>query len=277
VNAPAVAVIGLGCIGGSLAQVVRASGAGVRGWGASEHDRELAHAAGIEVPVSLATTVRNAELIVVAVPAHAIAEVARTVIESAPAGATIVHCCGVQAQGALEVDDAAHARIIGAHPIAGSHESGFAAARTGLFAGCTVYVESRATERVRAHMAWLWGIAGADRVEYLDADAQDAMMTWVSHLPQLAATALASALASHGIDPRTAGPGARDTTRLAASPFEQWAPLVFAHRAELADALAQLERTTASIRTALASDGECALESIWNAAREWRRAAEVDA
>jgi len=273
-SARAVAVIGLGCIGGSIARVVHASGARARGWSASANDREAARAQGIEVPTTMDAAVRGAEITVIAVPATAVQAVAREVIERAPPGATIVHCCGVQSQSALSLDDVSFARMIGSHPIAGSHESGFEASRPDLFAGCTVYAEARASEQARAHIAWLWTLAGAARVEYVSAEAHDALMTWVSHLPQLAATALAATLASRGIDPRSAGPGARDSTRLAASPFEQWAPLVFAHPAPLADALAQLERTIAGVRAALASASQSELESIWSAARAWRRGAE---
>jgi prephenate dehydrogenase len=272
-----VAVVGLGCIGGSLARALRAHDVAVRGWSISESDRELARAAEIEVPASLASAVRDAELVVLAVPASALAEVGRAVLGEAPATASIVHCCGLQRQDALQLDDATFARIVGAHPMAGSHESGFAASRADLFAGCTVTVEARAGARVRAHLRWLWGIAGAACVEYLTADAQDAMMTWVSHLPQLAATALAATLASRGIDPRSAGPGARDTTRLAASLFEQWAPLVEAQPELLGDALAALERSIGDVRGAIASRDRRALEAIWSSAREWRRAAERDA
>ena len=52
------------------------------------------------------------------------------------------------------------------------------------------------------------------------------MMAWVSHLPQLASTALAATFAAEHIDPESVGPGARDTTRLAASTFDQWSALV---------------------------------------------------
>ena len=271
---PGIAVVGLGCIGGSLARALAAGDVHVRGWSTSRDDCEQARAASIEVAATLQAAIGDADLAVLAVPAQAMAEVGRAVCAAAAPGASIVHCCGVQTQAALRMNDATYARVIGAHPIAGSHESGFAASRADLFAGCTVSVETRTPASVREQMSWLWTRMGAACVEYLPADAQDARMTWISQLPQLAATALAETLASHHIDPRSVGSGARDSTRLAASAFDQWTSLVQAQPEALGAALEQLERTVASIRKALAAGDLRALEAIWESARAWRRGAE---
>ena len=145
-----VVVIGLGCIGGSLVRALREQNIVASGWSASADDCAQARAHGIDVSQpTLADAAREADLVVIAVPAQAIADVARTVVERAPRDAAIVHCAGVQSQGALHLDAATTARVIGAHPLAGSHESGFGASRANLFAGCTVSVESRASEDVR--------------------------------------------------------------------------------------------------------------------------------
>jgi cyclohexadieny/prephenate dehydrogenase / 3-phosphoshikimate 1-carboxyvinyltransferase len=271
-----VAVIGLGCIGGSLARVLAAhDGAPVRGWSASLEDRTLARDGGIDTSAaSLEDAVRGASVIVLAVPLQAMADVAGAACRAADAEAVIVHCCGAQARATLGEDEATFARVFGAHPLAGSHDSGFRASRADLFDGCTVSIEARAPERVRVAMASLWQVAGAERLEYRAAAEHDALMAWVSHLPQLAATALAAALAAGRIDPQAAGPGARDSTRLAASAFDQWALLLHAAPSELDGALARLEQTIARIRAALSTGDSGALRAIWDSAREWRRDAE---
>jgi prephenate dehydrogenase len=274
-NAPTVAVIGLGCIGGSLARALAESGAPVRGWSTSSDDCEQARARGVDVPsASLEDVVSDADLIVLAVPAQAIAQVAATAIHGASGTADIVHCGGVQSRGALHLDDATFARVIGTHPLAGSHESGFGASRADLFTGCTVSIESRASGDVREQLRWMWTLAGAAQLEFRRAEEHDVMMTWVSHLPQLAATALASTFSAEHIDPKSVGPGARDSTRLAASSFDQWSALVRAEPALLDAALRRLESSVASVRDALATDDERALKSIWESARAWRREAE---
>ena len=65
-----------------------------------------------------------------------------------------------------------------------------------------------------------------------------------------------------------------DSTRLAASSFEQWSSLLQAEPALLDSALEKLEGTVRSIREALMRRDERALKKVWESAREWRRAAE---
>ena len=272
---PRVVVIGLGCIGGSLARALAGQAVDVRGWSKSEGDRDQALSHGIDVKAtSVESAVSGADVVVIAVPAQAIAEVAAAAIRRAPATTAIVHCGGVQSRGALQLDEETFARVIGAHPLAGSHESGFGASRANLFEGCTVSIESRAPTEVRERMQWMWTLVGAAQLEYRAAGEHDVMMAWVSHLPQLAATALASTFAAQHIDPQSIGPGARDSTRLAASSFDQWSALLGAEPAVLGAALRGLESNLARIRSALASDDHRELKTMWESAQRWRRAAE---
>ena len=275
---PRIVVIGLGCIGGSLVRALREHNIVASGWSTSADDCAQARAHGLHVSEpTLTDSVRHADLVVIAVPAQSIAQVAAAVIASAPRDAAIVHCGGVQSAAALELDPSTTARVIGAHPLAGSHDSGFAASRSNLFVGCTVSVEARASEHVRGWMQWMWTGAGAARVEYRPASEHDALMAWISQLPQLAATALAATMAGAHVEPRSVGPGARDSTRLAASTYEQWSTLVRAEPTVLAHALSELESHVAEIRHALGERDDAALRAIWESARAWRRDAEAGA
>jgi prephenate dehydrogenase len=260
---PNVTVIGLGCIGGTLAMALTSDGAIVRGWSTSPEDCAMARAFGIEVPDGpLEQAMTDAEIVVIAVPVQAIAGVATATLGAAPATAAIVHCGGVQSRDSLHLDDATWSRVIGAHPLAGSHESGFAAARADLFAGRTVSIESRRTDAQLEWLKWIWARVGAGRLDYRTAEEHDALMTWVSHLPQLASTALAATFAAEHIDPACVGPGARDATRLAASAFEQWSALVQAQPPVLDAALARLQSSVAGLREALSRGDQRALQEI---------------
>lgn len=272
---PSLTVVGLGCIGGSIAKALQSNGAFVRGWSTSQADTALARDVDLDVPdATLEQAMSDARMVIIAVPVQSIAEVAAVAVRGAPEEAVIVHCGGVQSRASLQFDDAAYERVIGAHPLAGSHDSGFGAARADLFQGCTVSIESRASDDAREWMKWLWNRLGASRLEYRSAEEHDTMMAWVSHLPQLASTALAATLAEEHIDPESVGPGARDTTRLAASPFDQWSSLVQSQPAVLDAALARLQGNVTSIREALARGDQRALRKVWESAREWRRSAE---
>jgi len=268
-----VAVIGLGCIGGSLARALIAQEVEVRGWSASPSDREQAAAARVQVSHTggAAAACEGAGIVVLAVPIHTVAEVADSVRGALARNAKLVHVCGLQSREALGVDDSTHARLIGTHPLAGSHDTGFGASRPELFVDAVISAEERANPSERTCIEWLWHTVGARRVDYRNAEAHDRLMAWVSQLPQLTATALAATLAAGGIEARTIGSGARDTTRLAASDLGSWPTLLAGTPRELDAALELLSDTIADLRAALETGDSAALAAIWNSARAWRR------
>lgn len=270
-----VAVIGLGCIGGSLARALVAQEVEVHGWSASPSDREQAAAARVQVSSpeggGAAAACQGAGIVVLAVPIHTVADVAASVRGSLSRNAQLFHVCGLQGREALGADDYTYNSLLGTHPLAGSHDSGFGASRPELFVDAVISAEERASDRTRECIEWLWHTVGARRVDYRTAESHDRLMAWVSQLPQLAATALAATLAAGGVEARTIGTGARDTTRLAASELASWPTLFGGTPRELDAALELLGRTIAELRDALSSGDTDALRAIWDSARAWRR------
>lgn len=260
-----VAIIGLGAIGGSVAKALVRSGVRVRAFTASAADAEGALRGGIDVANEIAGCVAGMSLVLIAVPVTAHAAVADAVATAAPDDALLLHAASLQSPTAVGTAR----RVIGTHPLAGTHRVGFAAADADLFAGCVVSIEARAADDARTTAERLWRVLGARRFEYRTAEEHDRLMTWVSHLPQLASTALAEAMATAGVRSAALGPGGRDATRLAASPFEMWSGILAAARPEAARAVAALERSVSAIRTALESGDMQAVERIWASARAW--------
>lgn len=161
---------------------------------------------------------------------------------------------GVQAQ--IETIGCVTSNICGGHPMGGAEQSGPGAAHAELFAGrpWALCPSSSTTAEALAAVRALALQCGAEPV-VLTAEEHDAAVAAVSHVPQVAASALAATLlleTSGGAEPvRLAGPGLRDTTRIAASDPGLWldvlqqnaaavAPLVHALAADLARAAAAL-------------------------------------
>jgi prephenate dehydrogenase len=260
-----VAVIGLGAIGGSVAKALIRAGVRVRACTSSDADADAARRAGIDVVDDIADCVGRMPMVLIAVPLTAHAAVAGAAAATASEEALLLHTASLQGEGAL----GRSGRVIGTHPLAGTHRTGFGAADANMFAGCTVSIEARASNHARATAERLWRAIGARRFEYRSAEEHDRLMTWVSHLPQLASTALADAIASAGVASETLGPGGRDATRLAASPFEMWGAILAAARPEAASAAAALERSVSAMRSALESGDMQTVERIWASARAW--------
>jgi len=269
---PSVAIVGLGVIGGSLALALTECGICVRAWSESASDRAAARASGVLVDDAyVADRLAGMDALVLAIPLSAIASVARQLVPLVSGNCVVTHACGLQSASALGLDAALHERLLGTHPMAGSHDSGFRAASASLYHGSAISVETRADERSRRIIETVWRSAGATTVVYRDADAHDRLMTWVSHLPQLTATALAAELASHSVDLAALGPGGRDATRLAASSWAQWRELLEVAPSSLDQALQALETRLATMRDAIRRSRVSDIKSSWESAQRWRR------
>lgn len=266
------AVIGLGAIGGSLARALRDDPAwSVTGCSSSDDDRAAASDAGIDVARSIAEAAVEAAggVVMIAVPLDLIAGVASEVLRAAP-DALVLHAGSLQRSEAMRLADPDRERVFGTHPLAGTHRAGFAGSRGDLFRGAHVSIESRLAGSGRERAVALWRAAGATRIEFRDARAHDALMAWVSHLPQLVASALASVLETTTSDAHVYGPGARDTTRLAQSSFELWRPILERAPSETLDALRAAREALESLERELRSADNPALEQRWKRARAWR-------
>ena len=264
-----VAIVGLGAVGGSVAKALVRSGVRVRAFTASAADADAALRSGIDVANEITGCVAGMHVVLIAVPLAAHAAVADAVAASAPDDAVLLHAASLQGANAVGPGS----RVIGTHPLAGTQRTGFAAADADLFADSVVSIEARAGATARVAAENLWTVAGARTFEYRTAQDHDRLMTWVSHLPQLASTALADAIAAAGVEHSTLGPGGRDTTRLAASSFEMWSGILTAARPEAARAAAALEKSIGAMRSALESGDMATVERIWSAARTWAETA----
>ena len=93
-----------------------------------------------------------------------------------------------------------------------------------------------------------WQSLGA-RPTTMDADEHDRLMAYLSHLPQLTASALMEVVggaAPSGL--RLAGRGLVDTTRLASSPADVWREMCATNADDIGDALDQLIAALAAAR-----------------------------
>jgi prephenate dehydrogenase len=155
--------------------------------------------------------------------------------------------------------------------MAGRELSGFEHADADLFRGATYALTSDTGEirdpRVVAFVKIL-GKMGA-RPVWLGAKQHDYAVGLASHLPQLAAVAMASFLYDHldenGLPITLAGPGLRDSLRLAGSPYATWRDIVLTNREVLSVALDLFARRLDDLRERL---GSRELEADFDSANE---------
>jgi prephenate dehydrogenase len=279
VTARRAALIGCGMVGGSLMAALRAAGAIGHTVG---HDRDAGHAEraralGLidEVVGDAAAAVDGVELVVLAVPVRATAEVCAA-IAGAVSWATLITDVG---STKLDVVDAAErtlpdpSRFCGAHPMAGTEKSGPDAADASLFRGKLVLVtpgEKSAPATIAACEA-MWTAVGA-RTRRMPPAQHDRVVAWVSHLPHAAAFALAAAVG--GVADEVAGlsgGGFVDTTRIAASDPTMWRDIFVANRAPLLAAIEALDGELHALRAAVEAGDDAAIEALIARARDGRK------
>ncbi|HZA98165.1 MAG TPA: prephenate dehydrogenase [Gemmatimonadales bacterium] len=275
------AVIGLGAIGGSLAWQSRLAGV-ARVIGYSPNPAEGVQALKVSAITELADTparaVRGAELVVLATPPQPTLDLLAPVASALEPGAFFTDVCSIKAPVirravAAGIGD----RFAGSHPLAGTHETGFASAVPERFRGCVVYICE--TGAARGHLAAgvvasFWEETLEASPVYIGADAHDQQLAWTSHLPQAVAFALAKVLADQQLGGVSFGSGARDTLRLAASNPDMWVDILRYNRESLEQALARTEDGLAELRRLIAAGDTVALHDYLETARRFRQGIE---
>ncbi|MGH8443033.1 MAG: prephenate dehydrogenase [Nevskiaceae bacterium] len=244
-NRPALAVIGLGLIGGSLARALRSAGAVRRvfAFDVDERQRRLALELGVadEAPTSATAAVAHADMVVLAVPVLQTQEALRSCLPGLKPGAVVTDV-GSTKQSVLADVAAACGTVppwfVAGHPIAGTEKSGVANAVADLFHNRRVILTPHPAQDAAAlgRVAELWAAAGA-RVVHMDPARHDAVFAATSHLPHLLAYSFVDMLAR--LDARdeifpNAGGGFRDFTRIASSSPEMWHDILRANAGPVA-------------------------------------------
>lgn len=241
---PRLAIIGLGLIGGSFARALRAADVvgAIDGFDPDAAQGRAALALGVidHSAVSAAEAVREADVVVLAVPVLRTAEALAAVLPALKPGA-IVTDVGSTKQSVLAdvlaVCGALPGWFVAAHPIAGTEKSGVAASFAELFKGKRVVLTPHAAQDAAALaiVRLLWQATGA-RVVEMDAARHDAIFAATSHLPHVLAFSFVELLADRAESEEifsNAGGGFRDFTRIASSSPEMWHDIVRANAGEV--------------------------------------------
>ncbi len=273
------AVVGVGLIGGSFALALKQAGAvrEVLGVGRNAARLTVARERGLIDRVADWAEAGQADCILLAMPVGETGAVLKNLAPHLKPGA-IVTDAGSTKSDVIEAARAALGARFGdfvpGHPIAGSEQSGPAAARADLYQGKRVVLTPQAGTRVGAvaTVRALWEAAGA-QVETLDAAQHDRIFAAVSHLPHLAAFALVDELAQRADGDtcfRFAAGGFRDFTRIAGSSPEMWRDIALANREALLTELDAYLAALQTLRQTVASEDAEALLTIFSRARAAR-------
>ena len=277
---PRIGIVGCGLIGGSLAMAARQRWPGSLVIAVDRKDvLETAmrlHA--VDVGGDDLVMVADADLIVLAAPVRQNIQILERLADyvSGPALVTDVGSTKVTIAEAARALPA-RLRFIGGHPLAGAATGGIGEARGDLFADRPWFLAaetSRADDDIRRLEAFVTGIGAIPR--RASPDTHDLLLAYLSHLPQLTASALMHVVGEHaGADGLAlSGRGLRDTTRLAASPADIWRDVAATNREHVGAALDDLIAVLQAMRQDL--EEGATIDTVFESAAGWKRALEAD-
>jgi prephenate dehydrogenase len=270
-----IAIVGLGLIGGSIALACRER---FRGGLIIAVDRKdvletamRMHAA--DVAADDLVMAAEADLVILAAPVRQNIEVLRDLANHVT-GAAVVTDVGSTKRAVVEAARALPPRFtfIGGHPLAGAAVGGLQAARADLFHG-RPWILTPSSDRDDGAVLQLGAFVEAlgARVELMDAAAHDLLLAHLSHLPQIAISALMHVIGEHagaeGL--RLSGRGLRDTTRLASSPPGIWRDIAATNRDHIRRAIDELIGVLQRLRD---DDRQDELARIFDSAARWKAA-----
>ncbi len=252
-----VAIVGPGLIGGSFALALRQAGfvGEILGVGASPYVERALSLRVISGITSLEQAVRSADVIYLSETVERIVEILEQI------GPNVRENCVVSDVGSTKrsiVETASRflrpGAFLGGHPMAGKEKRGVENAEASLFRD-RPYILTSGPESApeEEFVGWLRAIGA--KVVYLDADEHDRAVAFSSHLPQLLSTALALTLSHQGTLPvrSVAGPGLRQTLRLARSSPELWSSILKSNQDHISSAIEAFTETLNQLRLNLST------------------------
>jgi prephenate dehydrogenase len=266
-NFRCISIIGLGLVGGSWGLALKDSGFPGHRVGCDRPDvlkRALAAGAIDEGEEDLARSVRDADLAILATPVGVILDLLPQ-LKASVKGIALVTDVGstkrlICRRGAEVFDRSS--LFLGGHPLAGRERSGLECADGTLFRGVRYVLtplspDHLADERVKAFVELLKSVGARPFVS--DPSSHDRAVAFLSHLPQLLSTGLASLIAEQGAEDflpvELAASGFRDVTRLAESPYNVWRDICLTNIENIQSALESLIEKLESMKLHL-SDRE---------------------
>jgi prephenate dehydrogenase len=278
-----VALVGVGLLGGSLGLALRERGLARRVMAVARRPETVRQALALGVAdegsSDLDAGAAGADLVVLCVPVLSMPALVERMAPHLRPGAVVTDVGSTKSVLVRELPRRLRPEnpYVGGHPMAGSEKTGVEAARADLFEGARYLLTPDADtpeETVERLERWVARL-GAVPVR-LDPAVHDRAVAGISHLPHVAAAALASAVRAEGtagsreieiLQQLIAG-GFRSTTRIAASSPEMWRDICLTNREAVLEALrlfgAELELFARALQ---AEDGPALLSAFERARR----------
>jgi prephenate dehydrogenase len=257
-----ITIIGTGLIGGSFGLALKANGfrGKIIGCDRKEVLAKAKRKRAIDVGITDPTEACNgSDVVLLSVPVGGIIELIGRLAAKLPPETLLTDVGSTKSEVLRSAKKAfgegAAQCFVGGHPMAGKENSGIQFADAELFRGAVWFLTPLSGQHLNrgraAEFITLIGKVGA-RPAVLDSAEHDQLCAWISHVPQMLSTALASTLVDEYGEGapllESGGRALREMTRIAASPYSMWRDIAITNKQSIGDALLKLEQKLAHIR-----------------------------
>lgn len=269
------AVIGLGLIGGSMAKDLRKAGFATRILGVdanAENAREALKLGIIDQIETLENAASTADLVIIAIPVDRVLDSLTKVLDVVSDQTTVIDMGSTKKVISMAVENHPRRRnYIPAHPMSGTENSGPSAALEGLFEGKINIIcdQEKCGPQHLAFAEKMFQVLGM-KIAYMTADEQDHSTAFISHLPHVAAFALANAVLDkedREIIFDLASGGFNSTVRLAKSSPEMWGPIFQQNKEYVVESLDVYIKHLKAFKKSIETDPQEMMELMKNANR----------
>jgi prephenate dehydrogenase len=280
-------VIGCGLMGGSFALALKRAELVKRvvGYSKSPSTTDKAkHLGVLDVAVESALqAVSGSDIVLIAVPVSASEDTFRAIYPLVEPHVLIMDVGSTKADVVEAARRALKERVrsfVAAHPIAGREVSGVSNSDPLLYVNRRVIltpIPENPPELVQK-AASVWNAIGS-QVSEMNAQAHDAALAGVSHLPHLLAFAYLNGITQQADGEKLlslAGPGFRDFTRIAASDPAMWRDILLSNQTELANQLQQFRQALDLIEDKMKAGDSASLEALIRGASKARAVWQLD-
>ena len=234
-------VIGVGLIGGSLALDIKKLDPSVTIYGIDNNKEHLdiAIAKGVIDKKANLEDIKNADLVIVAIPVNATVNQLPNILDKVSDDAVVIDVGSTKEDICLAVEEHPKRRnFLATHPIAGTEFSGPSAAIEGLYNGKTnIICEVEETAfKLQEKVLKLFADIGM-RIRYMKPKSHDKHIAYMSHLSHISSFMLGKTVIEQEKNERDifdmAGSGFESTVRLAKSSPEMWTPIFEQNKANV--------------------------------------------
>lgn len=273
-----VGILGLGLIGGSLARAYAKAGHRVLAYDTDESMLAFAQLAGAVDATLNRDNISNCELILLSVYADASARWLEENASYVNKSALVIDCCGIKVdicRRCFPLAEKYGFTFVGAHPMAGSHNSGFKYSRSNLFQGAPMvlipprYDDPLLLQRVKDALV----PCGFKQFSVTTAEEHDRLIAFTSQMPHIISNAYIKSPTALSHTGFSAG-SYKDLTRVAWLNPTMWSELFLSNRNNVLNELDTLIESLQAYKKAIETQDADTLVRLLDEGR--KRKEEVD-